>query len=374
MPKVSVIMPAYNAERFIGAAIKSVLAQTFHDWELIIVNDGSTDGTSKIIAEFTDERIRAASQENLGEAAARNAGLAQAAGEYIAFLDADDLYLPTGLADLVSYLDDHAEFGVVFSDGYVCDEEGHALMRLTEHRPAIYTGDILEPIVLDAGILTVPSCTMVRRHIIVSHQICFDHGLRWGADWDFWIQMARRTHFGYLDRLTCMYRVHSQNVTSASGWDKRRQGLLIGRMKVLQSDWFCQLSPQTRYLFLHQVIMRYLKDEPDRQFGLLSMPQVSDLPGHMQAALWRQAGGMLLQNNSQAGRARLFLEEALRRFPADQKTRILLRLTRFDRRLSWLVWDGWQKINAAVTWLRGLGKHRSRPMPHQFKKPQAATR
>lgn len=371
IPKVSVITPAYNAERFIGLAVNSMLAQTFQDWEMIIVDDGSTDTTSQILAGYSDPRIRVFRQANGGEATARNTGLDWAAGEYIAFLDADDLYQSNGLADLASYLDDHLEFGVVFSDGYVCDEQGRILMRLADHRPAIYTGDILEPLVLDAGILTVPVCTITRRQVIEKFGIRFDPNLKYGTDWDFWIQIARHTHFGFLDKLTCSYRIHSQNITTSLGWENRRRGLLKGRLKVLQADWFGQLSSQTRYRFLHQVIIRYLKEYPDQRLELLNRPQVRDLPCHLQAALWRQSGGMLLHNKRDTEDSRLFFEEALRRFPADQKTRILLALTRHSHDLAWIVWNGWQKMNAARTWLNGVGKHRSRPMPHRFEKAES---
>ncbi len=366
MPKVSVIMPAYNAARFITLAVESVLAQTLSDWEMIIVDDGSTDDTPRILAGISDPRIRVIHQPNGGEAAARNTALDLATGEYVAFLDADDLYRPNGLADLATYLDEHSEYGVVFSDGQVCDEEGRVLMRLSDHRPAIYTGDVLEPIVLDAGILTVPVCTMTRRQVIEAHQLRFDRNLKFGTDWDFWIQIARHSHFGYLDKLTCMYRVHQQNITTALGWEARRQGLLKGRLKVLEQDWFGQLTVQARYRFLYQIIIRYLKDFPDQRLELLNRPQVSELPADMQAALWRQAGGMLL--HKAPGSARLYFEEALRRFPADWKTRTLFALSRRSQSLAWLVWNGWQKISKAKTWLSGFGKHRSRPMPHSFEK------
>ena len=116
--RVSVIMPAYNYAQFIGAAIESVLGQSWQDWELIIVDDGSTDATPAVIAGFHDPRIRALRRQNGGEAAARNSGLDLARGEYISFLDADDLYLPNALADRVAFLETHPEYGVVVCDGY----------------------------------------------------------------------------------------------------------------------------------------------------------------------------------------------------------------------------------------------------------------
>src|SRR5215217_3780270 len=130
-PKVTVITPVYNGERYIEGAIASLLAQSFQDWELVIIDDGSSDSTPQILEKLADPRIRVFRQENAGEANARNVGLDQATGEYISFLDADDLYLPTALEDLSSFLDSHPEFDVIYSDGQICDDQDHPLMRLS---------------------------------------------------------------------------------------------------------------------------------------------------------------------------------------------------------------------------------------------------
>src|SRR5512145_295142 len=98
------MMPAYNAEVYIRQSIDSVLAQTYPNWELVIVDDGSTDRTGEIASEYGDPRIRVFRQENGGEAAARNTALKNIQGEFLAFLDADDLYLPDHLEVSVEYL------------------------------------------------------------------------------------------------------------------------------------------------------------------------------------------------------------------------------------------------------------------------------
>ena len=130
-------------------------------------------------------------QANQGEATPRNTGLAYATGKYVAFLDADDLYLSNALADMVAYLEAHPEFDVVLCDGYLCDQNQCILSRLSEHRSSICTGDILEPLVLTADVITVPVCTMTRRAAIEQYHVTFDKNLVIGPDWDFWIQLAR---------------------------------------------------------------------------------------------------------------------------------------------------------------------------------------
>lgn len=107
-PKVSVVIPAYNAEEWIARSVESVLRQTIDDWELIVVDDGSQDGTQEVVQKYGDDRIILTSQPNGGPSSARNRGMAMASGEYIAFLDADDEYAPSFLQRTTSFLDQHS--------------------------------------------------------------------------------------------------------------------------------------------------------------------------------------------------------------------------------------------------------------------------
>src|SRR5262245_60329647 len=108
---VSIIMPAYNGERFITQAIDSLLAQTYTYWELVVVDDGSTDATANVVSSFDDPRIRYVAQENRGQAAALNHGLRLAKGEYVTTLDVDDWLTTNSLADRVAFLKQHPDFG-----------------------------------------------------------------------------------------------------------------------------------------------------------------------------------------------------------------------------------------------------------------------
>jgi SAM-dependent methyltransferase len=116
-PRVSVIMPTYNRARMIGKSIDSVLNQTFKDWELIVISDGSTDNTRQVVRRYKDPRIIFLEKENAGPASARNYGLRHARGEYIAYCDDDDEILPYHLQTMVNYLDRHPEVGLVRGDG-----------------------------------------------------------------------------------------------------------------------------------------------------------------------------------------------------------------------------------------------------------------
>lgn len=124
-PKISIIMPAYNAEQYIRPSIESVLNQTIDDWELLVIDDGSTDRTRNVVRAFPDPRIRLFLRRHEGLISkVRNFGLSQAQGRYIAFLDSDDLYEPDALETLTTYLDDRSDCNAVYGYFRWIDEDG----------------------------------------------------------------------------------------------------------------------------------------------------------------------------------------------------------------------------------------------------------
>ena len=136
-PKVSVVLTVHNREQYVAAAIESILQQTFTDFELLVVDDGSTDGSRPIIAEFAahDARIRVLRQENAGLAAARNAGIQQARGEFVAFMDDDDISLPKRLEEQQSFLVENPHFTAVVCRYELIDEQGK-LIKVQRERKA----------------------------------------------------------------------------------------------------------------------------------------------------------------------------------------------------------------------------------------------
>lgn len=123
-PPVTVLLPVYNAGRYVGAAIDSVLQQDFADFELLIINDGSTDGSAAVIASYNDPRIRVLHQENAGLVATLNRGLSEAAGSYIARFDADDICYPTRLGEQYVFLEANPDYVLVGSEADYMDEAG----------------------------------------------------------------------------------------------------------------------------------------------------------------------------------------------------------------------------------------------------------
>lgn len=214
MPAVSVVIPAYNAEAFLARAIRSVEAQTFRDFELVVVDDGSTDGTADIARGFGSVRyVRGA---HLGEAAARNHGLEEATGELVAFVDADDEWLPEKLARQVAFME---ELGSSFSytDAWVV-REGSRVRYSTLARPR--HGEILAPLIddwLDQAFI-IPTEVMASRALL-QRVGGFETGLPTAGHVDYgtWLKLALRgTRFDYLDEpLALYYRGHASITSDA---------------------------------------------------------------------------------------------------------------------------------------------------------------
>lgn len=179
MPKVTVAMPVYNDAAYLNEAVDSILAQTFRDFELLIVDDGSTDGSASLIAEYRDPRIRCLTfTENRGRPVARNAALDYAEGAYLAWMDADDIALPRWLEKATTFLEAH-------SDVTVC---GFWLQRFHEDTGIVRfcseADEIKAAMVMQSALTCCGSC--LRLAAAKEHGIHFDPNLRRAQDYAFW--------------------------------------------------------------------------------------------------------------------------------------------------------------------------------------------
>jgi glycosyltransferase involved in cell wall biosynthesis len=202
---VSVIIPAYNAEAYLGEALESVLGQTWSAVEAIVVDDGSTDGTLAIAeaAAAGDGRVRVVSQRNAGPSAARNAGMAVARGEAVCFLDADDVFLPDKVSRQMQHLLDHADCALVYSDFEVGDEELHPI----EHR-SVRPIDVPMRLAMAYRTPFAPLSVLLRRSLVEATG-GFDPSLAACEDRDYWIRAERLGQFCYLTGPVGIYRTHS---------------------------------------------------------------------------------------------------------------------------------------------------------------------
>jgi glycosyltransferase involved in cell wall biosynthesis len=363
MVNVSVIMPAYNAAKYIAEAIESLITQSFEDWELILVNDGSTDETLSIAQGYSDPRLKITTQKNQGEAGARNTGLELATGKYISFLDADDLYLPNALNSFVGYMDSHPEIDIAYSDGFICNTHGEPMMRLTEIRENIVEGYILESIVLSTIIITVPLCTILRRAAVESKPFRFDQNISYGTDWDFWIRISKYAKFGYINELTCKYRVHQTNMTRVNGVAKYRADLLDGRKKVLNSDWFHELSIGTRHQFFYNLLLIILPGQVDEQTKILNTTQFLDLPKSNQAQILRMVASDYILANKELDFAMSCLQESVKNAPSDAKSKYLTQLMTSSPLLGRTTLTGYRTLSNAKNNLKKLFKDGPKPVP-----------
>lgn len=369
-PLVTVIMPVYNAEAFVAEAIDSVLAQTYPSWELIVVDDGSTDASPEILKRHTDPRIVTIRQQNKGEGGARNTGLERAKGEYIGFLDADDMFLPTALEQFVAFLDGHPDAGVVFADGTMIDANGAPLMLFSELRGELHTGYILEPLVLQPTVVSGPLCMMARKSAIDARHTRFDENLRYGVDWDFWTELARFHRYDYLASLVGCYRVHGKNMTSSVSIRKRKEDVLVGRLKIMNSDWFDDLSVRTRADFFFYVLIDLLAGQPDRQHELIQSPQFGGLPAVERCRLLRLVASSYLRQRSEEGFAKQCLERAQGVWPTDRKTALLLRLMHVGGPVCSVALSTWHTLRQAKAKVHAIGRTAPRPVPVALRPPR----
>jgi glycosyltransferase involved in cell wall biosynthesis len=209
-PRLSAVIPVYNTARYLRDAVESALAQEGADLEVIVVDDGSTDEGPAILRGFGD-RIRLLRQENRGLSAARNAGIAEARGEFIGFLDADDAWEPAKSMKQIAYLDAHPACGLVFCDARRMDGDGALLEPVygdTDHgfRP----GRCLER--LFEGNLVVMPGVVVRRGLFDEAGL-FDTTLASVEDYDMWLRLAALTEFGMIREPLARYRVHGAQMS-----------------------------------------------------------------------------------------------------------------------------------------------------------------
>lgn len=284
---ISVMMPAYNAEQYIGQAIESLLAQNYPDWELIVVNDGSTDRTAEIVTQFTDLRIKTFHQANAGEAAARNTALEKMQGEFVAFLDADDVYLPRHLEVMVEYLQTHPNYDGVYSDGYYIDQDGTPLKLLSSRRRGPFVGRIFEEAVYASNVFGPPACVVLRYNMIVQHNLIFDKNIVIGPDWDFFVHFADVGQFGYVDQHTCLYRIHQTNITAQVNLQRRALEIAKCRVKAIKMKNFQTCSVKTRSWVFYDLLINLLRGIPERQSDIVQWPEFRDLPPGQQAKLLR---------------------------------------------------------------------------------------
>jgi len=204
---ISVIIPAYNQGRYLAAAVQSVLDQTLQDFEIIVVDDGSTDQTRQVAAGIDDPRLRYIYQENSGLSAARNTGIRNSTGNTLTFLDSDDLFDPRKLELLADKLDSDPELGFAAGMAVLIDQNGNPLGKTFDQPPPADLTDLLywNPFHV---------CSVMIRRNWQEQAGLFDESLRAYEDWDMWLRLARLgCRMGWVAEPVSYYRFHTDQMT-----------------------------------------------------------------------------------------------------------------------------------------------------------------
>ncbi len=264
MPAVSIVMPAHNAGPYIAESIQSVLRQTFDDWELIIVDDDSCDDTDKEVARFlSDGRITFLRQKRGGPAVARNRAIRAASGDFIAFLDSDDLWLPDKLEKQLEQFRKHPDVGVCGTGMRVIDPEGTVIRDdAGSERCGAALPDLL------AGRFTVPmSSAMIRREVL-DRAGPFDEDVLLSEDFELWLRVALQCPFRIMAEPLLLYRVGHSNISGTRS-DERREYV----MRVIVPR-FLGLPTASMY-----VLPRHVRELRSRCFKNRADEKAAWLPG-----------------------------------------------------------------------------------------------
>jgi len=220
MPRTSVVIPSYNHAAFIGHAVNSVLKQTDTDFELIIVDDGSTDNSLEILSSFSDSRVKVYSQSNQGAHAAINRGLREANGKYLAILNSDDAYHPQRLEKLIPILDRDSKIGLVGSHIQIIDDTNRNLSvkhkyednepwSLTKPERSFRAGEDLYAALLTENYWATTSNFIFSRDWY--EQVGEFRPLRYAHDWDFALRIANKAKLDWFPEPLIQYRLHESN-------------------------------------------------------------------------------------------------------------------------------------------------------------------
>lgn len=202
-PIVSVIIPTFNYGKFIGEAIRSVFDQTLKDFEIVVVDDGSTDNTKEIVESF-GAKVRYFHQPQQGPASARNKGIRESRGEFVAFLDADDIWLPTKLEKQVNLFARNPRLGMVLTDNFLFDEAG-IYRDYVNKKGYLLEGDIVANIFINSGVVT--PTVMVRREVFNKVGL-FEENLYIAEDDNMWIRIAVEYEVDIVDESLAKIRDH----------------------------------------------------------------------------------------------------------------------------------------------------------------------
>ena len=270
MPLISVVIPVFNGEKTIKETIDSVLKQTFTDFELLVINDGSQDLTVEVVEKIQDSRIQLYSYPNAGLAASRNRGIDRSTGEYIAFIDADDMWTPDKLEAQFNALKSHPEAAVAYSWTDYIDEYSQFLGKGGH----ITVNGNIYPHLLLTDLLENGSNPLIRKQAFIEVGN-FDESLRAAEDWDMLLRLAIRYHFIAVSSPQVLYRI-SSNSMSFNVLQQERESLKVIERAFNQAPESLQYLKKPSLANLYKYLTyKSLEGTPQQKKGLVAARMLS---------------------------------------------------------------------------------------------------
>lgn len=279
MPVISIVIPVYNGSTTIQETIESVLKQTFQDFEIIIINDGSQDRTLEVISNFKDSRIQVFSFPNSGLAVSRNRGIAKATGKYIAFLDADDLWTPDKLQAQWQALQDNPEAAVAYSWTDYIDESSQFLFS---GRHTTLNGDVY-PELLVYNFLENGSNPLVRKQAL-KEVGDFDASVNSAADHDMYLRLAACYPFACVSSPQILYRVSAQSMSANLNQQEQHSITLFEKAFKQAPKSLQYLKGQSFANVYKYLAWKALQGKPSRQKGIAGMNYILKYAKYQPAA------------------------------------------------------------------------------------------
>lgn len=246
MAAISVVMTVYNCDKYLSQAVDSILQQTWSDFELIIVDDGSTDNSLKILEAYDDSRIRIiVSEKNYGVAHARNIGLEYCTSEYVAFMDSDDISHPDRLRMQYEFLRDNVDIDCVYAKFRQMDIDGNLLKG--EYPVAYYNYKYVKAYMILFNTV-VNGCSMFRRRIVVDNHLKIDETCKIGSDYKFWCDYLQYGKIVGLDTVLLYYRLRNHSLYNNAPLDNRKESARKMMLYNFQLYGFQFSKPETETL------------------------------------------------------------------------------------------------------------------------------
>lgn len=249
---ISIIMPTYNRAKTISQAIESVLVQTFTDWELVLIDDGSTDNTQEVIGKYlSDPRVRYYNQKNAGPIAARNNGVKLAHGEWLAFLDSDDAWLPEKLAKQFAMALDYNRPVLIYGNYFYINQDGEKIGEFFGHKTTPHAGKVTNYLLTDNFLLT-SSVLMPKKSFEQVGGFDQNLNLTIGEDYELWLRLSLELEFYYISEPIALYRMHEVQLT------KQKLKVYFSLIK-LYLNLFLNIKkyqPMTRWLVFESFCIR----------------------------------------------------------------------------------------------------------------------